>query len=159
MSRMTLSAAATRLSLALENLWLSVSELALTVQEDRPAASDLAAVDDLAERVSEFQAELSSARTLLAGDDGDDGDLMLALPRIAAHLDAFNLRYWRDLRSLTALTALRQAARRRGGELPAWQRIVEAGADRCEKPLADATGALNVCWQEICHSSMPRRSW
>jgi hypothetical protein len=156
MSRMTLSAAATQLSLALENLWLSVSELALTVQEDRPAASDLAAVDDLAERVSEFQAELASARTLLAGDDRA---LMLALPRIAAHLDASNRRYWRDLRSFTALTALRQAARRRGGELPAWQRIVEAGADRCEKPLADATGALNVCWQELCHSSMSRRSW
>lgn len=152
---MTLSAAAAQLSLAVENLWLSVSELALTVQEDRPAASDLAAVDDLAERVTELQAELAAARTLV-GDGG--GALVPALPRIAAHIDAANLRYWRDLRSFTALTALRQVARRRGGELSAWQTIVEAGADRCEKPLTDATSALNVCWQELCHSSMPRRS-
>jgi hypothetical protein len=154
-STVTFSAAADQLSLAVENLWLSVSELALTVQEDRPAASDLAAVDDLAERVTELQADLAAARTFVRGDCGA---LVSALPQIAAHIDAASLRYWRDLRSFTALTALRQAARRRGGELSAWQGIVEASADRCEKPLINVTSALNVCWQEICHSSMPRRS-
>jgi hypothetical protein len=151
---MTLPAAHARLAAAVEDLWQAVSELALTVHEDRPDASDLVAVDDLAERVSELQGEVAAARALL----GDGDPIVPRMPDVAAHLQAAQLRYWRDLRSFPAVSPLRQAARRRGGELPAWVGSVEAGAARCEAPFAGADAALTACWQEICDSPMSRRS-
>jgi hypothetical protein len=139
---------------AADHLWQSVSELAITVHEDRPVASDLAAVDDLAERVSELQADVAAARGLLRDDD----PVMPRLAELAAHLYAAHLRYWRDLRSFSAVSALRGAARRRGGELPGWQNSVEAGAARCEEPFAVVISTLNAWWQEICQHSMSGRS-
>jgi hypothetical protein len=150
---MTLPATLAQLTVAVEGLWQSVSELVLIVHEDRPAATDLAAVDDLAERVSELQGDIAEARSLLR--DGDT--LVPRLPRLAAHLDAASLRYWRDLRSFPSVASLRQATRRRGGELPAWEASVEASAARCEEPFAVTVSTLNACWHEICHP-MSRRS-
>jgi hypothetical protein len=151
---MTLPAVHAQLTLAVEGLWQAVSELVLIVHEDRPGNADLAAVDDLVERVSELQGEVAAARALLG-----DGDLLVPrLPGMAAHLDAALLRYWRDLRSYAALSTLRQAARRQGGELPAWEGSVEASAARCEEPFAVVAATLNACWQEICQQPMSRRS-
>jgi hypothetical protein len=151
---MTLPAVHAQLIVAVEGLWQAVSELALIVHEDRPGHADLAAVDDLGERVSELQGEVAAARVLVR-----DGDLLVArLPQVAAHLDAALLRYWRDLRSYSAVWALRQAAHRQGGELPAWEATVQASAARCEEPFAAIAATLNTCWQEICQQPMSRRS-
>jgi hypothetical protein len=151
---MTLPAVHAQLTVAIEGLWQAVSELALIVHEDRPGDADLAAVDDLGERVSELQGEVAAARALLR-----DGDLLVPrLPRFAAHLDTALLHYWRDLRSYPVVSALRQAARRQGGELPAWEGSVEASAARCEEPFAVIAATLNACWQEICQQPMSRRS-
>jgi len=151
---MTLPEAASRLAASVEDVWLSVCELVLTVYEDRPSGCDLAAVDDLSERVSELQGDVAAARVLLS----PGGPLLPALPSVAAHLDAAHRRYWRDMRGYRAVAALREASRRRGGGLPAWQCAVEASAARCEEPLTAAVTALNACWQEICLSSNHRRS-
>jgi hypothetical protein len=151
---MTLSAVHAQLTVAVEDLWQAVSELVLIAHEDRPGDADLAAVDDLGERVSELQGEVAAARTVLR-----DGDLLVpGLPQFAAHLDAALLRYWRDLRSYPAVSALRQAVGRRGAELVAWEGIVEASATRCEQPFAVVAATLNACWQEICQQPMSRRS-
>jgi hypothetical protein len=151
---MTLPAAVDGLAASIEDLWQSVSELVLTVHEDRPADSDLAAVDELSERVSELQGDVAAARTLVRAAD----PLVPVLPRVAALLDGAGRRYWRDVRGYSAVAALRGAARRRGGDLPAWRGAVEAGALRCEHPFAATATALNACWQEICLPSTLRRS-
>jgi hypothetical protein len=151
---MTLLAVHAQLTASVEALWQAVSELVLTVHEDRPGETDLAAVDDLGERVSELQGEVAAARELL-----QDGDLLVPrLPEVAAHLDVALLRYWRDLRSYPAVSALRQGVRRQGGESPIWEATVEASAARCEEPFAVIAATLNLCWQEICQQLMPRRS-
>jgi hypothetical protein len=151
---MTLPAVHAQLAAAVEGLWEAVSELALIVHEDRPSYADLAAVDDLGERVSELQGEVAASRALLR-----DGDLLVPrLPGVAAHLDAALLHYWRDLRSYPPVSALRQAVRRQGGELPSWEATVEASAARCEEPFAVIAATLNLCWQEICQQPMSRRS-
>jgi hypothetical protein len=151
---MTLSAAAARLTRSVDELWHAVAELALTVHEDRPAGTDLAVVDELAEQVSELQGDVAAVRDLLRPGE----PLVPALPGIAAHLDVAERRYWRDVRGYAAVAELRAAGRRHGGGLPAWRGAVEASALRCEVPFAVTATALNACWQEICHPSMPRRS-
>jgi hypothetical protein len=151
---MTLPDAASRLAASVDELWQAVSELVLTVHEDRPAGTDLAAVDELSERVSELQGEVAATRDLLRPGE----PLVPVLPDIAAHLDAAHRRYWRDMRGYAPVAALRAVSRRRGGDLPPWRGAVEASAERCEAPFAATANALNACWQEICHPSMPRRS-
>jgi hypothetical protein len=151
---MTLPAVHAQLTVAVERLWEAVSELVLIVHEDRPNDADLAAVDDLGERVSELQGDVAAARALLRDDDL----LVPRLPEVAAHLDAALLRYWRDLRSYPAVSALHRAVRRQGGELPVWGATVAASVARCEEPLDVIVATLNTCWQEICQQPMSRRS-
>jgi hypothetical protein len=151
---MTLPAVHAQLTAAIDELWQAVCELVLIVHEDRPGDADLAAVDDLGERVSELQGEVAAARALVRESD----PLLLLLPQVAAQLDAATLRYWRDLRSYPAVSGLRQAVRRQGGELPAWEATVEASTARCEDPFAAVAATLNTCWQEICQQPMSRRS-
>jgi hypothetical protein len=151
---MTLPAVHAQLTAAVEDLWQAVCELVLTVHEDRPGEVDLAAVDDLGERVSELQADVAAARELLRDSD----QLVPRLPEVAAHLDAALLRYWHDLRSYPAVSALRQGVRRQGGESPVWEATVEASAARCEEPFGAIASSLNACWQEICQQPMSRRS-
>jgi hypothetical protein len=150
---MTLPAVHAQLTVAVERLWGAVSELVLIAHEDRPKDADLAVVDDLGERVSELQGDVAAARALLRDDL-----LVPRLPEVAAHLDAALLRYWRDLRSYPAVSALNRAVRRQGGELPVWGATVEASAARCEEPFDVIVATLNTCWQEICQQPMSRRS-
>jgi len=148
---MTLLGAEQALTEAVELLWQAVGELALTVYEDRPAGADLAVVDDLGEQVSELQGEVAAARLLLrAAEGGTAVELVTCLPQVAALLDAAGRRYWRRLRAYAPVAELRRAARRGGAELPWWQRSVEAGAARCEEPLAACAAAVSACWREIC---------
>ncbi|MEV6344854.1 hypothetical protein [Actinoplanes sp. NPDC051851] len=151
---LTLPAAASQLATSVDELWRSVSELVLTVEEDRPEGLDLAAVDEFSERVIEMQGSVASARDLLR----PGAPLVPVLPEVAASLDDAHRRYWRDMRGYAAVAALRGASRRHGGGLPAWRGAVEASAERCEAPFARTAEAVNACWQEICHASMPRRS-
>jgi hypothetical protein len=147
---MTLVGAEQVLARAVEQLWQAVGELALTVYEDRPAAADLAVVDDLAEQVSELQGEVAAARGVLRAA------LVPDLPELAAHLDAATRRYWRRMRAYAPVAELRRAARRSGdAELAAWQRSVETGAARCEEPLAACATAVNACWREVFGAAPP----
>jgi hypothetical protein len=159
--------AATALHLAVDQAWLAVGELVLTVCEDRPREAELAVVDDLAEQALELQADVAVARELLACLSSDAGVAVTHLPMVSARLASATTRYWQRLRSHAPVAELRRAARHRRGELPAWQLSVEAGAQRCEAPLAACADALHQCWSELCRSaeaplpvtaSDPRRS-
>ena len=144
---MSLTRADAALAAAGDELWLAVSELAVTVHEDRPAASDLAVVDDLAERVSELQGTAHQIRELCRS--GQVLQMPARLDAIAALADAAETYYWHALRSHDPVAKLRAASRGRGDEWLAWRRSVEDAVRRCEPPLGELAGALRVAWHEV----------
>jgi hypothetical protein len=147
---MTIPTAEQALYDGVERLWQAVSELVLTVHEDRPVDTDLVVVDDLAEQVSELQGDIAAVREILEPARAADADTFARLPYVAARLDAAGTRYWRELRAYGPVGELRRAARRGGGEFSAWQRSVDASVQRCEEPLTDCVAALHARWRELC---------
>lgn len=134
-----------RLTVAVDQLWAAVTELAVIVLEDQPEPGGLAAADVLGEQVSELQGEIAALKDALAEPWAE---VISSLPVIGLHTQAVQARYWRQLRSHEARTQLTGAVRRAGGQWPAWQRSVATTATRCESPLELTVCALQVCWQE-----------
>src|SRR5262249_28348189 len=112
-----------RLLAAVEALWQSVCEVALTALEDRPGSADLAVVDDVCDRVLDLQGAIAVARDLLAADPSPSG---ANWPEIAARLDQARTMYW-QLCSHDAESKVRQAIRPGGTELRAWHDSLRAG--------------------------------
>jgi hypothetical protein len=140
----------TRLQDAVDELWLSVGELALTVLDDRPDEADLAVLDAFAEQVSELQGAVAGARELLTVEPERARQAAPAeLPSIAAHLDAAWAIYWSELRRYERIGEVRRAARRCGPAALAWRSGVDASLQRCEAPLATTREALLASWNEV----------
>lgn len=145
---MTMSAALQDLRTSTSRLSEAVTELVMIAHEDRPAGSEVAAVDAFAEQVSELQASVVLAVHELARIDGP---LRIAdrMAFVDGAIAAAALRYWRDLRSYDATAPMRQAARRGGQDWRAWQVSIEQSQERCEQPLEEAVTGTRAVWQEI----------
>ena len=130
---------------AVASLWSSIGELAIIVHEDQPAAEGLAAAESLGEEVGDLQGAVAGAIELLAEPALFQGQAA----SVAQQIDAARARYWSELRAAEPVLARRQAARRAGGNWPAWLHIVEQSARRCEEPIAAVDTALNTCWHEM----------
>ena len=145
---MTISHALQDLREATSRLSEAVTELVMIAHEDRPEGSDTAAVDAFAEQVSELQASVVLAVHELSRIEGPfrGADRMDAVDRA---ISAASLRYWRDLRSYDATSAMRRAARGGRPEWRAWQVSVEQSQQRCEQPLVDATAGTRAVWLEL----------
>jgi hypothetical protein len=126
----------------------AVAELAMTVLEDRPIPSEVAAIDNLVEVVSELQASVAEAEDQLRAVE-DVRQLPVRLPEIDDAVAACSVRYWRDLRSHGPLSELRVTARRRGIEWRTWQSSVEQSQLRCEAPLLRSAASVRAAWQEV----------
>jgi hypothetical protein len=144
---MSLAEAEREIAATLDELWFVVCELVVTVHEDRPVGSDLAVVDDLAERVSELQGGVNEAREL--AQRVDPVTRPQQLDGIASVLARTETYFWRELRAHTPVAHLRAAARSRGPEWQAWRRSVEEATSRCEEPLENAGKAVRHAWHEV----------
>lgn len=145
---MSLTSSSDQLAQRVQALWLAVCELVVTVHEDRPQDSDLALVDDLAEKVSELQSDVDAAQQLLRSAPAVTM-LPASLPEVTAALDRASTRYWRDLRGYEATRQLRATARSRGRQWQAWRRSVEQAEEACEEPLQGAVDALREAWSVL----------
>lgn len=145
---MSLKTALEDLRAANADLGEVVSELAMIVLDDRPAASEIAVVDNLGEIVSELQASVADARSELQRVT-DVRQLPVRLPQIDLAVAACTTRYWRDLRSHGPAAELRAAARTRGVEWRTWQRSVEQSQLRCEEGIGRSSAAVRAAWQEV----------
>lgn len=145
---MTISQAVQDLRESTSRLSEAVTELVMIAHEDRPEASETAAVEAFAEQVSELQGSVALAAQELAGIRGPlrIADRMDLVDRAIA---TASLRYWRDLRSYDATAAMRQAARRGGQDWRAWQVSVEKSQQRCEQPLIETTEGARAVWLEL----------
>lgn len=145
---MTISLALRDLRDSTRQLSDAVTELATIAHEDRPAGSDVAAVDQYVELVTEFQAAVVTAAAELAGLDGAYA-VAQRMPRVDDALAHAQLRYWRDLRSHDVVGTMRRAARRGGPDWRAWQGTVEQSQRRCEPPLLDSLAGARRVWLEL----------
>jgi hypothetical protein len=145
--------ARTELIGVVDELWSAVGELVLITLEDAPLPSDLAAVDDLVDHVSELQGNVATCRDLLLPD----------VPRVSAsalaelqhELAAATYQYWNGIRAYEAVAELRRATRARGGEWTAWFGSVQESAARCEAHLWAAELACHVAWSELVENALP----
>lgn len=126
----------------------AVAELVMISHEDRPAGSEVAVVDRLAETVSELQSAAVEARRQVAEIRGSRM-LPAQLPAVEEAVAACSLTYWRDLRSFAPLHDLRRTASRRGVEWRTWQQSIELSLLRCEEPVLQATRTVRSAWQEV----------
>jgi hypothetical protein len=145
---MSMTTALDELRTANTALQQTIAELMMTALEDRPRGSEIAAVDDLVETISELQASAAEAGTVLSVI-ADSRELPAAMPRVGAAIADCTLRYWRDLRSHQATAGLRATARRRGTEWRTWQRSLEDSELRCEAPLLRSVESVQLAWREI----------
>jgi hypothetical protein len=145
---MSMTTALTELRSANCELQQSIAELVMTVHEDRPHGSDIAAIDALAEVVSELQAKAAAAGAEIDAI-ADVRELPLTLGSIDAETTDCAIRYWRDLRSHDALSRLRTAARGRSNEWRTWQGSVEQSELRCETPLQRSMASVHTAWSEV----------
>lgn len=145
---MSLSSALHDLEAAASALEDAVAELVMIVHEDRPASSQIAIVDHLAEVVSELQADsvLAGQRLQQLTDPRQLADRLTYVDEAVASCAET---YWRELRSFARVSELRRTASSRGVEWRTWQRSLELSLLRCEGPLLRATGAVRSAWQEV----------
>jgi hypothetical protein len=145
---MSMTTALAELQSANTALQQTIAELVMTVHEDRPCDSDIAAIDALREIVSELQAAAAAAGAEI-DSIADVRDLPMVLGRIHEATAECALRYWRDVRAHGALSPLRTAARGRGVEWRTWQGSVEQSELRCEAPLQQSMDSLHTAWREV----------
>lgn len=145
---MSMTTALDELRMVNTDLQRTIAELMMTALDDRPCDSEIAAVDDLVETISELQACAAQVGTDLMSI-ADSRELPAAMPRIGAATAECALRYWRDLRSHDAISRMRTTGRGRGMEWAAWQRSLEHSEMRCETPILRSIESVELAWREI----------
>ena len=145
---MSMTMALDELRTANTALQQTIAELMMTALEDRPRGSEIAAVDDLVETISELQAAAAQAGTELRVL-ADSRGLPAAMPRIGSATSECALTYWRDVRAYPVVSRLRATARGRGIEWRTWQRSLEDSELRCEAPLLRSIESVQLAWREI----------
>ena len=97
------------------------------------------------------RAEEAYHSALLAAEAAERLDLVGAQRQLAAAQTALTVladRYRDDVVSYEALEPV-AALRQRGGQWPAWVRVVRQGIDRCRPRVAAVQEAQCRCWQEL----------
>ncbi|SDN41368.1 hypothetical protein [Geodermatophilus sp. DSM 45219] len=148
---MSVPTAVAELTEGCRQLRAEIRSLGLTLSEDAPA--DLSVVDRLGRAVDDLdgRAEEAHHSALLAAEAAQRLDLVGAQRQLAAAQMALTVladRYRDDVVSYEALEPV-AALRQRGGEWPAWVRVVRQGIDRCRPRVAAVQEAQCRCWQEL----------
>jgi hypothetical protein len=126
-----------------QQLWQRVSELVVTVVEDRPAGADLAAVDDLCDSVTELQGAVWDV--VRAFQSADRGESIVTGCEL---LHATTLLLWRDLIAGRRLAAVATSARRRGVDLRPWLDSTRVAVETVADPLIDTIRAQHTFVRE-----------
>jgi hypothetical protein len=143
------------LTLALRRLNDRVSELRLTVVEDRPQKNDASlidsfeyAVEDMIGWVRDMLISAQAARQSVA----HPLDLDRSRRELSACQENFkrvervfsqNLVSWERMNDLTVF------GNERRGEWRPWVLTVQRGVQHCRQPLEEVSAAIAACWEEI----------
>ena len=140
---MTLTSADRERNGCAQQLWQRVSELVVTVLEDRPAGADLAAVDDLCDAATELQGAVwDVVRAFQSADPAQ------SIVTGSERLHATTLLLWRDLVGGRRLDAVATSGRRRGVDMRAWLDSTRIAIEAVAEPLADTVRSQHAFLRE-----------
>jgi hypothetical protein len=152
---MSLEATLEALRRDLARLQEVVSDLRVTVTEDRPTRGAVVLVDQLDNVVTDLSSALeeADARAVqalqMSEPSGSLDAVRTALRDIHALLNRFTVQYIGELASHDQIARLLEMGRERGREWREWSREVKTAIERCAMPMKATAGASLECWSEL----------
>jgi len=152
---MSLEAALVSLRRELGRVQEAVSELRVTIVEDKPARGSVVLVDQLDTTVTDLASAIEEADARLAqvipiGQGSASIDSARAAVRDAHELvNRFASLYLVQLAAHDRVAQLLEMGRERGREWRAWSQEVKTAIERCLVPMQAVNTAIVDCWGEI----------
>ncbi len=125
-----------------------LSQLILTLVEDKPANGDFALADALAGAAHDLTGILDEALTAIT-DPNRVTDPSRTLMIVNERLNRFSQLFWSYFQSYERLAELNRVGLERDGQWRLWSHAVHQTIEGCRQPLYDAHAALLQCWQEV----------
>jgi hypothetical protein len=141
-----------------------LSELQITVAEDRPLHGIVKLVDKLGESVEDALGD--AEESLSAAAEGRqvvsqtknwnfDRRALTALSACQTRVNQLQQRFFSEMVCYSTIDDVVGLGRKRGGEWKAWADLVRQSLDRCQRQLFDTQQALFQCWQEVAERMIP----
>jgi len=141
-----------------------LSELQITVAEDKPLHGIVKLVDKLGESVEDVLGD--AEESLSAAVEGQqvvsqttnwscDRRALTALTACQTSVNQLQLRFFSEMVCYSMIDDIVGLGRKRGGEWKAWADLVRQSLDRCQRQLFDTQQALFQCWQEVAERMIP----
>jgi hypothetical protein len=141
-----------------------LSELQITVAEDRPLHGIVKLVDKLGESVEDALGD--AEESLSAAVEGRqvvsqtknwnfDRRALTALSACQTRVNQLLQRFSSEMVCYSTIDDIVGLGRKRGGEWKAWADLVRQSLDRCQRQLFDTQQALFQCWQEVAERMVP----
>ena len=141
-----------------------LSELQITVTEDKPLHGVVKLVDKLGESVEDALGD--AEESLSAAVEGQrvvsqttnwscDRRALTALTACQTGVNQLQQRFFSEMVCYSTIDDIVGLGRKRGGEWKAWADLVRQSLDRCQRQLFDTQQALFQCWQEVAERMIP----
>jgi hypothetical protein len=133
----------------------AVTEVRLTIVEDRPARNEVMIVDHFEYGVEDILGWLeeslkaASEAEHAVGHPLDLDRARRALSRCQELFQRTQRRYWSDLISYARLQELTAFGAQRRGEWQGWTESVKKGLEQCRQPFEESDVNVSQCWQEL----------
>jgi hypothetical protein len=141
-----------------------LSELQITVTEDKPLHGIVKLVDKLGESVEDTLGD--AEESLSAAVEGRqvvsqtmnwscNRRALTALTACQTGANQLQQRFFSEMVCYSTIDDIVGLGRKRGGEWQAWADLVRQSLDRCQRQLFDTQQALFQCWQEVGERMIP----
>jgi hypothetical protein len=141
-----------------------LSELQITVTEDKPLHGIVKLVDRLGESVEDalgdaeesLSAAVEGRQVVSQTTNWSCGRRALtSLTACQTSVNQLQQRFFTEMICYSTIDDVVGLGRKRGGEWRAWADLVRQSMDRCQRQLFDTQQALFQCWQEVAERVMP----
>jgi hypothetical protein len=132
-----------------------VSELRMTVIEDRPLRDVVKLVDHIGDTVedllggAEEMREAAAAAQRAVVHPMDHEEALRSLTACHKKYNGCAIRFFSELVSYETVDEVISLGSARGGEWQAWANLVKETLKQCQKTLFDVNEALLECWQAV----------
>jgi hypothetical protein len=137
-----------------------LSELQITIAEDRPLHAVVRLVDKLSEVVEDILGHSEEALTAALEGHQSVGESIKwdrvgrALTDCQTSVCELQRRFFTDLACYEVIDEVVGLGRKRGGEWQSWATLVREMLDRCRRQTLDTQQSVCECWQEIAEHAI-----